>query len=206
MIKSNYIVSKNITIKKALPYIFIIASIIGLIASLSLTYDKIQVLKNPAYVPSCNLNPILSCGDVMNTKQADILGLPNPVFGIIGFGMLFAFGLALAAGAVFKRWLWLVINAGALIGFVFFVYLFTQAVYRIHAICPWCFAVWMILPPVLWYTTLFNIREKNLKLTYIKPKVKSWIFKHHGEILFIWYLYVFLTLFIKFWYYWKTII
>jgi hypothetical protein len=120
--------------------------------------------------------------------------------------MLFAFGLALLAGAKFKRWLWLTINVGALGGFLFFVYLFFQAVFRIHAICPFCFGIWMITPPVLWYTTLYNIREKNLRLTFLKPKLKDGILKNHGQILFCWYLLVFLTLLTKFWYYWKTLV
>lgn len=193
---------KTWTLKDTLPYIFIVASVIGLIASFALTFDTIHVLKNPSYIPSCNINPILSCGDVMKTKQGDLLGVPNPVYGLMGFSMLFAFGLVLAAGGTLKSWLWRVINAGALAGFCFFVYLFFQATFRIHAICPWCFVIWMITPPVLWYTTLYNLREKHIR---INQKFSVWLQKHHGEILFCWYLIVFLTLLGKFWYYWKTL-
>src|SRR5579884_3064031 len=94
---------KKVTLNKALPYIYIIAGIIGIIVSYALTYDKIHVLKDPAYVPSCNINPILSCGDIMKTSQADLLGVPNPIFGVLGFGMLLAFGLALKGGAILSR-------------------------------------------------------------------------------------------------------
>ena len=200
------VMSKSITIKKALPYIYIIAGIIGCIVAISLTYDKIQVLKNPAYNQSCNINPILSCGSVMKTSQANLLGVPNTLFGLIGFGMLSAFGLALLAGATFKKWLWQIINIGALAGFIFFVYLFFEGVFRIHAICPFCFVIWMITPPVLWYTTLYNIKENNFDLAFLKQKYRKWILSHHGDILFTWYLAVFLILIIKFWYYWKTLI
>lgn len=112
------------TFKKALPYVYIIAGIIGLVASFALIHDKIQVLKNPAYIPSCNISPILSCGSVMDTEQANLLGVPNPVFGLIAFSMLLALGVVLSAGAAFGRWLWRTINAAALAGFVFFLYLF----------------------------------------------------------------------------------
>jgi uncharacterized membrane protein len=199
-------VTTNITIKKSLPYIYIVLSIIGIVISFWLTYDKIEILKNPNYNPICNISPILSCGDVMNAKQSNLFGIPNPIFGVAGFSMLFAFGLALLAGAKFKRGLWLVINTGALAGFCFFVYLFSQAVWVLHAICPFCFIIWMITPPILWYTTLNNIREKNLRLKWMKQSIKDWILKHHGDILFTWYLIVFLILLIKFWYYWKTLI
>ncbi len=197
---------RGVTLKQTLPYIFLIAGIIGCAASFALTYDKIQVLKNPAYHPSCNINPILSCGSVMKTQQASLLGVPNTIFGLMGFSALATLGLALLAGAAFKKWLWLSINYVALAGFCFFVYLFFEGVYRIHAICPICFAVWMIVPPVLWYTTLYNVGEGNLKLGLLPPKVKTWLRLHHGDVLLVWYLFIFGLLLTRFWYYWKTVI
>jgi uncharacterized membrane protein len=199
-------VKKELTLKQVLPYLYMIIAAIGIVVSFWLTYDKIQVLKNPNYRPICDINPILSCGDVMNTKQSNLLGVPNPIFGLIGFSMLFTFGLVLASGSKFKNWLWKVINTGALAGFLFFVYLFSQGVFVIHAICPFCFIIWMITPPILWYTTLNNLKEKNIKAKFIKTKYKEFMFKHHAEILFCWYLIVFGILLAKFWYYWKTLI
>lgn len=195
--------SKKVKLKKALPILYIVVAIIGIVVSFWLTYDKIAILKNPNYKPICDINPILSCGDVMNTKQSNVLGVPNPIFGILGFSMLLAFGLALLAGATFKRWLWLIINTGAAAGFCFFVYLFSQGVFVIHAICPFCFIIWMITPPIFWYTTLYNLKEGNIK---IKSNIKNFLIKNHGNILFLWYVAVFLTLLTKFWYYWKTLV
>lgn len=192
-------------LKKILPYIFVAAGIIGLVASFALTYDKIQVLKNPAYIPSCNINPIISCGSVMKTEQASLLGVPNTIFGLMAFSMLTTLGIVLLAGATFKRWLWQFINAGALAGFLFFVYLFFEAVYRLHTICPYCFVVWMIVPPVLWYTTLYNLREGHIKLR-LGASAKDFLIKRHGDILLSWYLIVFLILLTHFWYYWKTLL
>ena len=200
------IARKKITLNQTLPYIFLIAGIIGCIASFALTYDKIQVLINPAYQPACNITPILSCGSVMKTRQASLLGVPNTIFGLMGFSGLGVLGIVLLAGASFRRWLWLAINAGALLGFSFFIYLFFQGVYRINAICPYCFVVWMIVPPVLWYTTLYNLREGHLKLRLIKPKVRAFLFRHHGDILLVWYLFIFGLLLNHFWYYWKTLV
>lgn len=194
------------TLKQTLPYIFLIAGVIGIIASFALTYDKIQVLKNPAYDPSCNISPILSCGSVMKTEQANLLGVPNTIFGLISFSMLTMLGIVLLAGATLKRWLWLAINAGALGGFIFFIYLYFQAVFRIHAICPYCFVVWLIVPPVVWYTTLYNLKEGNLKAKRIKPRIKNWLQRHHGDLLLTYYLVFFAILLNRFWYYWKTLI
>jgi len=200
------ITPRKITLKQVLPYIFLVAGIIGCIASFALTYDKIQVLKNPAYQPSCNINPILSCGSVMKTEQASVLGVPNTIFGLMGFSGLAVIGLTLLAGATFRRWLWLTINIGALAGFCFFIYLFYQGVYRINAICPYCFVVWMIVPPVLWYTTLYNISEGHIKLRFLHVKIKIWLQRHHGDVLLVWYLFIFSLLITHFWYYWKTVL
>lgn len=194
------------TLKKALPYIFVMAGVIGLIASFALTYDKLQVLKNPAYHPSCNISPILSCGSVMKTQQASVLGVPNTIFGLMAFSVLITLGVVLLAGATLKRWLWLVINIGVFGGFVFFLYLYFQAVFRIHAICPYCFAVWLIVPPLLWYTTLYNLGAGNIKARFIRPKAKGWLRKHHGDLLLVWYLLFLGVLLVRFWYYWKTLI
>lgn len=196
----------RVTLKQTLPYIFLIAGIIGIVASFTLTYDKIQVLKNPAYHPACNINPILSCGSVMKTQQASVLGVPNTIYGLMAFSMLTMLGVVLISGAKLKRWLWLATNVGALGGFLFFVYLYFQAVIRIHAICPYCFVVWLIVPPILWYTTLYNLSEGNLKLRFIKHDVKRWILRHHGDILIVYYLVFFAILLLRFWYYWKTLI
>lgn len=54
----------------------LIAGAIGLVASMTLTVEKIDILLDPSYVPSCNINPILSCGSVMMTPQASLLGFP----------------------------------------------------------------------------------------------------------------------------------
>ncbi|MEK7059420.1 MAG: vitamin K epoxide reductase family protein [Patescibacteria group bacterium] len=197
---------KQITLRQTLPYIFIIAGIIGCIASFALTYDKIQVLKDASYVPSCNYNPILSCGSVMKTEQASLLGVPNTIFGLMGFTALTMIGVVLATGSKLRKELWLAINAAALAGFGFFIYLFFQGVYRINAICPFCFAVWMVVPPVLWYTTLYNLREGNFGKKYAKHKFSLFLQKHHGDIMLTWYVFVFALLLEHFWYYWKTLL
>ena len=49
-----------------------IAGIIGALASADLLIEKIEMLKNPTYVPSCSINPVLACGSVINTPQASV--------------------------------------------------------------------------------------------------------------------------------------
>lgn len=196
----------RITLDNSLPYILIVGSIIGLIASFALTYDKIQVLQNPDYVPGCNINPILSCGSVMKTEQASLLGVPNTVFGLVAFSMLLTFGVLLAAGSKVSRWVWVGAQLAATVGVIFMHYLFFQGVYRINAICPWCFVVWMITIPVFWHLTLYNLRHEYIRLPTRLAKLGVFIQKHHGDILIAWYLVIFGILLQHFWYYWSTLI
>lgn len=196
----------DMTLNKVLPYILIAAAIIGIVASFVLTYDKIHVLTNEGYEPNCNINPILSCGSVMKTEQASLLGVPNTVFGLMAFSMLFTFGFLLATGIKVKKWVWTGAQIAATIGVIFMHYLFYQGVYRINAICPWCFAVWMITIPTFWYITLYNLREQNIKLPARMARLSAFLQTHHGDILLAWYLVILGILLEHFWYYWSTLL
>lgn len=198
--------AKRMTLPQVLPWILIITGIIGLLASFILTYDKIQVLKDPSYNPLCNINPIFSCGSVMDTEQASLFGVPNTIFGLVGYAVIITTGVILLAGAKLKRWYWQGMQIGATIGVVFMHYLFFQGVYRINAICPWCFVVWMITIPLFWYLTLYNLRQKNIVLAKRAEPVNAFAQRHHGDILIVWYLIIFGILLTHFWYYWKTLI
>lgn len=201
-----YRLHKNLTLSVVLPYILILAGIIGCLASFVLTYDKIHVIQDPSYSPACNINPILSCGSVMKTEQASLLGVPNTIFGLIAFSMLFTFGILLAGGAKVKRWVWLGAQIASTTGVIFMHYLFFQGVFRIHAICPWCFVIWMITIPVFWYITLYNLRERHLVLPAKLKPLSEFIQRHHGDVLIVWYLAIFAILIQRFWYYWSTLL
>ncbi len=194
------------SLKQALPYILLVAGIIGCVASFALTYDKIHVLQDPSYIPDCNINPVLSCGSVMKTEQASLLGVPNTVFGLMAFSMLFTFGILLIAGAQVNKWVWRGAQVVALIGVIFMHYLFLQGVYRINAICPWCFIVWMITIPVFWYITIYNLNVGNIRPPAALKPASLFVQRHHGDILLVWYLIIFGILLQHFWYYWSTLL
>jgi uncharacterized membrane protein len=196
----------SLTLRTVLPYILIVAGFIGITASFVLTYDKLQVLSNPGYDPSCNINPILSCGSVMKTEQASLLGVPNTIFGLIAFSVLLTFGVLLAGGAQVKRWVWIAAQLMATLGVIFMHYLFFQGVYRINAICPWCFVVWMITIPTFWYLTLYNLHEEIIRLPARLSGLSDFAQRYHADILFIWYLIIFGILIEHFWYYWSTLL
>ncbi len=84
----------------------LIAGVVGLAAALTLTIEKIEILINPDYVPSCSINPVLSCGSVMITPQASAFGFPNPLIGIVAFTVVVVTGVLALAKVRLPRWYW----------------------------------------------------------------------------------------------------
>jgi uncharacterized membrane protein len=193
---------QKITIQKSLPYILIIGGTIGYICAFIIMFDKVQLLKNSNYVPSCNLNPIISCGNVMSSKQGSAFGFPNPFIGLGAFPILLTVGMAIKAGAKFKRWFWLGLEAGTILGLLFIHWLFFESVYRIHALCPWCIVVWIVTITIFWYTSLYNVDQKYIRLPNgTAQQVYGWIRKHHLDILFVWFIIIAILILKHFWYY-----
>ena len=182
-----------------LPWILIVFGVIGLISSTIITYDKMQLLQNPAYKPSCNLNPIISCGSVMSSPQSHVFGFSNSFIGMAAFPVLITIGVAVLAGATFKRWFWRGLSIGAALGVIFVHWLFFQSVYRIHALCPYCMAVWVATITTFVYSVTYNLETGALRL-----KSAAWndfIRRHHLDILGLWLLIIAALILKHFWYY-----
>lgn len=193
---------RNLTIHKALPFILIIAGIIGFISASILMYDKIQLAQNSHYVPSCNLNPIIACGNVMQSKQGSAFGFPNPTIGIGAYAVITTIGFAMLAGGRFKRWFWLGLESGLFLAILFIHWLFFESVYRLHELCPFCMGIWAITITSFWYVTLFNIDEGHIILPKnIQQKIYPCVRKHHLDILILWLLIIATLILVHFWYY-----
>jgi uncharacterized membrane protein len=196
------IFGKTITLQKALPWLLVICGTIALASALIIMYDKVELLKNPAFRPNCDLNPVISCGSVMESKQANAFGFPNPFIGMVGFSVVIATGMAIFAGATkLKRWYWLGLEAGTIFGVGFIHWLFFQSVYRIHALCPYCMVVWIMTITLFWYVTLYNIQAGNIKLKGWLQKAGFWARRHHLDILVLWLMVIAALILKHFWYY-----
>jgi len=145
-------------------WILVVGGIIGIFASIELIIQKIAVLSDPDFVPNCDINPILSCGSVISTEQASLFGFPNPVLGVIGFTIVIMFGALLFTGVELPRLMWLGLNFGALAGMVFVIWLVSQSLYAIGALCPWCMVVWAVTIPIFWQVTTDNLASNKLSL------------------------------------------
>ena len=148
--------------------ILIIGGALGLLAAVELTIEKVRVLSDSTYVPTCDINPVLSCGSVITTPQAEAFGFPNPILGLIGFSVAITLGVIIATGTTLPRWVWLGLNAGALLGFAFVQWLVWQSLYSIGALCPWCMVVWAVTAPIAIWVTAANLASGRI------PAPDSW--------------------------------
>ncbi|MER7582118.1 vitamin K epoxide reductase family protein [Kitasatospora sp. NPDC097691] len=191
---------------RAYAILLFLAGLIGLAASAVLTFDKLRILENPSYVPSCNINPVISCGSVMRTAQAEVFGFPNPLLGLAAFGALAAIGAGLLAGAAYRRWFWLGLHAGTALGVVFVHWLVDQALYDIGALCPYCMVVWATVVVLFWYTTLHNLRTGVIPVGPRLRVVVREAARYHWALPVLWAAVIALLVLNRFWYYWSTLL
>jgi uncharacterized membrane protein len=123
-------------------FLMLIGSISGFVASFLLTVDKIEVLKDSGYTPSCNISETLNCKSVMLSKQAEVFGFPNALIGIAAFAIFIAIGVALLAEVQLPKWFWQIAFVGTLLGVIFSHWLAYQTTFEIGALCPYCMVAW----------------------------------------------------------------
>ena len=180
----------------------LIAGVIGLASSVTLTVEKIDILADPGYVPSCNFNPILSCGSVMITPQASLLGFPNPLLGIAGFTVVVVAGVLAVTKVPLPQWFWVGLTAGILVGAVFVHWLIFQSLYRIGALCPYCMVVWAVIMTLVVVVLSILVRPS---VDGAGAAVRV-LFQWRWSIVTLWFTAVFLLIMVRFWDYWSTLL
>lgn len=174
---------------------------LGLVAAFTLAVEKYRQLANPFYVPSCSLGEVVSCGSVMSSDQAELLGFPNPLLGVMGFSILIASGSALLTGARFGRWYWIGLQAGLTLAVIFVHWLIFHTLYRIGAVCPYCIAVWAATIPAFWYVTLYNVSAGHMR----RPPFIDALLRNHALVLATWLLLIAALVIERFWAPWDSI-
>jgi uncharacterized membrane protein len=170
--------------QRAVGWVLLAGGLVGAVVALVLLIDKITLLEDPTFVPSCSIDPVLSCGTIMKTWQASVFGFPNPVIGLLTFPVAAATG-ALALGRVaLPRWAWWGLQAGTTLGLLFIHWLIVQSLVVIGALCPWCMVAWVAVIAMFWFTTLHNLRAGNLGGAPAGPGFA----RRHGWGLAAWYL------------------
>jgi uncharacterized membrane protein len=176
----------------------LIAGVVGLAAAFTLTIEKIKLLENPAYVPSCSINPVLSCGSVMVTPQAAAFGFPNPLIGIVAFSVVVVSGVLAIAKVPLPRWYWAGLAVGTTLGVVFIHWLIYQSLYTIGALCPYCMVVWTVTIPLL-------VVVASIAVPPTSGGVRA-LHQWRWSLVALWFTGLILLILVRFWDYWSTLI
>lgn len=188
---------------RGLAWLLMITGALGVLASWVIMSDEIELLKDPNFKPACSFNPIISCGSVMQSAQASVFGFPNPMAGLIAFPVVVAIGVGLLAGARYRRFYWIGLNVGSLLGAVFCMWLMTQTLYEINALCLWCTLTWCVTILMFWYTTVHNIKHGIIPLP---AGLRGAVLEFHWVVPVLWYGVIALLILTRWWSYWSSLL
>ena len=179
---------------RGLAALLTLGGIAGLVSAFMLTHDEFKIAQDPNFVPSCNINAIVSCASVMKSDQAIVFGFPNPWIGMLVFPIVITIGVLLLAKVDFPEWIWAGLQAGVLFGVGFVTWLQYQTTYNIGALCPWCMVVWAVVIPTFLYVTI-----RNLRAWIPGHPVVEFLRDWHVLILALWYVLIATLIYFHFW-------
>jgi len=180
--------------------------LLGFVAAFVLAVEKYALLADPAYVPTCSLNPVLSCGSVMASPQAEAFGFPNPLLGVAGFPVVAATGAVLLAGGRLAEWFWAGLQVAASAAVVFVHWLVFASLYRIGALCPYCMVVWAVTIPLFTTVTVRNLTAWAPRLPAWGEAVAGVLRARHSVLLTVWFLLIAAAITQRFWLYWSSLV
>lgn len=183
-------------------WVLTVGGVIGFVASFVLTVERIELFKNPDYVPTCNFNPVLSCGSVMAKPQAALFGFPNPLLGIAGFAVVITTGVAIFAGARLAGWYWAGLQVGVTAAMTFICWLIYSSLYSIGALCPYCMVVWAVTLPIFVFVSVRNAHASGLTS---RSGVALAVARSHALILVLAVTLVVVLIAVRFWSYWSSL-
>lgn len=135
---------------------------IGFLASAWLSIERVLGLLDPDRVASCTINIFLTCSAAMGSWQGSLLGFPNPFLGIAAFPVVITSGVVLLAGARLRRWYWLSLLGGSVLGQALVLFLMATSFHVLYRLCPACMVVWTVMWPLLWYQVVWAVQERYL--------------------------------------------
>lgn len=184
--------NKNFLHSKSYLFTVISLAFIGLLAALQLMMEKIELWKNPDYVPTCSWNPLFSCQGPMESWQSGVFwGIPNPLIGIVAFVVLIVVSIT-ALNVKFPKWYWGLWLIGITAGWLFAMWLMTQSLYDIKALCIYCMVVWAMVIPLFWITLTTFIK------TYSDKKWTQYLYGARYALIILNYATIILMIYVQF--------
>lgn len=167
--------------------LLVITGIAGVIAAAMLNIEYIHMLNDDSYVPVCDINPFLTCGEFLGSPQSQAFGFPNVVIGMVAFPVVVVSGVLLLGGQRLPVWYWRGLLIGTLFGIGFVTWLQYQALFSIRAICPWCALVWAVMIPLFVHTLARSTQNGALP---VGDGLRSLLVQYRWVLTALWWLVV----------------
>lgn len=180
----------------------LIGGALSLVFSFVLSVEKLTLTENPDATLSCDINPFVSCGNVILTAQASAFGVPNPFLGLVGYAIVVTYGVLLLARVQLPHWFHLGALAGLTFAFGFIHWLAYQSMFVIGSLCPWCMVVWAATAPVFFHLLAWNAQEGHLP---VSSGVASALVRFRWVFTIAWYLLVLALILVVFWNQWLVV-
>ena len=193
-------------VPRSLGWLLAVGGAVGFLSAFVLTVERFRLAENPAYVPSCSLNPVLSCGSVMDTPQAALFGFPNPMLGIAAFAIATTLGLLVLSRTPLPRWIWAGLQVGLTAGLAMVVWLVSQSLYSIGALCPYCMVVWAVVIPMFVAVTATNLERGVLPVPAGARGAVVGLGDYKVLVVALAYLIIVVLAGVRFWDYWSTLV
>ncbi|MCI1935543.1 MAG: vitamin K epoxide reductase family protein [Bifidobacteriaceae bacterium] len=126
--------------------LMLVASLVALYVSFMLSAETLQLARHPNQSLSCDVNAVVSCSTVAESWQAEFikfagLSFPNAFFGIAAEAVFVTIAVIGMVRIVVPRWFALATWFGGLAALAYAYWLFSQSLFIINALCPWCLAL-----------------------------------------------------------------
>ena len=123
--------------------IMLISSAISLLTSLILSSETLALARAPHKALGCDVNTVVSCSKVAQSWQAEFirfgeLSFPNAFFGIAAESVFVTLAVVGIAKVKLPKWLATFSWIGGLGALLYAYWLFTQSMFVIQILCPWC--------------------------------------------------------------------
>lgn len=136
--------------------LLIVGGAAGLVASFSLTMDKLALAVDPNAALTCSVNDTVQCARNIVSWQGSVFGFPNPILGLMMFPAPVIVGATLLAGARLRAWYWWTFTAGMWFAAGFVYWLAFESIFSLHTLCPWCALVYLVTIP-MWVSTTWAL-------------------------------------------------
>jgi uncharacterized membrane protein len=125
----------------------IVGGVLGLLAATALVVEKIHKLEHPAAQLGCDISVLVGCSTSLDSRQGALLGIPNPMLGIVFWTAVTTVGVVILA-VTLPRWIWWALAAGMTGAFALVVWFIAQSIYVLGVLCPWCMLTWAVTIPL----------------------------------------------------------